>query len=73
MKDVIIKHLQDKNELLCSRCSKLEDKVVLLESSVNQAKGITYIVKTGIPDNIADDKLEDAVTSMLLPLWQMLM
>ena len=32
MKDVIIKRLQDKNALLRSRCSKLEDKVVLLES-----------------------------------------
>ena len=31
MKDVIIKRLQDKNALLRSRCSKLEDKVVLLE------------------------------------------
>ena len=38
MKDVIIKHLQDENELLCSRCSKLEDKVVSLESSVNQVE-----------------------------------
>ena len=36
MKDVIIKRLQDENELLCSRCSKLEDKVVSLEPSVNQ-------------------------------------
>ena len=35
MKDVIIKRLQDENELLHSKCSKLEDKVVSLESSVN--------------------------------------
>ena len=35
MKD-IIKHLQDENALLRSRCSKLEDKVVSLKSSVNQ-------------------------------------
>ena len=35
MKDVIIKCLQDENELLHSKCSKLEDKVVSLEASVN--------------------------------------
>ena len=34
-KDVIIKRLQEENELLRSRCSKLENKVVLLEQSVN--------------------------------------
>ena len=34
-KDVIIKQLQEENELLRSRCSKLENKVVLLEQSVN--------------------------------------
>ena len=28
MRDKIIKCLQDENELLCSKCSKLEDKVV---------------------------------------------
>ena len=38
MKDVIIKCLQDENTLLRSRCSKLEDKVVSLESSVNQVE-----------------------------------
>ena len=35
LKDLII-CLQDENELLHSRCSKAEDKVVSLESSVNQ-------------------------------------
>ena len=67
MKDVIIKHLQDENELLCSRCSKLEDKVVWLELSVNQVEQYgrkNNIVITGIPDNIADDEL-DAVTSIM--------
>ena len=38
MKDVIIKRLQDKNKLLRARCSKLKDKVVSLESSVNQVE-----------------------------------
>ena len=31
MKDVIVKRLQDENELLRSGCSKLEDEVVSLE------------------------------------------
>ena len=68
MKDVIIKRLQDENELLSSRCSKLNDKVVSLKSSVNQVEQYgrrNNIVITGIPDNIADDKLEDAVTSIM--------
>ena len=38
MKDVVIKRLQDENALLRSRCSKLEDKVVSLESLVNQVE-----------------------------------
>ena len=38
MKDVIIKRLQDENALLRSRCSKLEDEVVSLESLVNQVE-----------------------------------
>ena len=49
----------DKNELLCSRCSKLEDKVVSLESLVNQVEQYgrkNNIVLTDIPNNIADDK-----------------
>ena len=38
MKEVIRKCLQDENALLRSRCSKLEDKIVLLESSVNHVE-----------------------------------
>ena len=40
MKDVIIKRLQEENELLRSRCSKLESKVVLSRLS-NMVEGIT--------------------------------
>ena len=68
MKDVIIKRLQDENALLRSRCSKLEDKVVSLESSVNQVEQYgrrNNIVISGIPDDVADDDLEDAVTSIM--------
>ena len=68
MKDVVIKRLQDENALLRSRCSKLEDKVVSLESSVNQVEQYgrrNNIVISGIPDDVADDDLEDAVTSIM--------
>ena len=68
MKDVIIKCLQDENTLLRSRCSKLEDKVVSLESSVNQVEQYgrrNNIVISGIPDDVADDDLEDVVTSIM--------
>ena len=67
-KDVIIKHLQDENELLKARCSKLEDKVVSLETSVNQVEQYgrrNNIVIPGIPDDSDDDELEDAVTSIM--------
>ena len=68
MNNVIIKCLQDENALLRSRCSKLEDKVVSLESSVNQVEQYgrrNNIVISGIPDDVADDDLEDAVTSIM--------
>ena len=58
----MIKHLQDENALLRSRCSKLEDKVVSLESLVNQVEQYgrrNNIVISGIPDDVADDDLED--------------
>ena len=68
MKVIIIKRLQDESELLRSRCSRLEDKVVSLETSVNQVEqyGIrNNIVISGIPDDVADDKLVDVVTSIM--------
>ena len=68
MKDVIMNCLQDENALLRSRCSKLEDKVVSLESSVNQVEQYgrrNNIVISGIPDDVADDDLEDVVTSIM--------
>ena len=69
MKDVIIKRLQDENALLRSRCSKLEDKLVVsLKSSVNQVEQYgrrNIIVISDIPDYVADDDLEDAVASIM--------
>ena len=68
MKDIILKHLQDEDELLRSRRSKLEGKTVSFESSVYQVEQYgrkNNIVTTGIPDNIADDILEDAVASIM--------
>ena len=38
LKDAIIKRLQDENELLRAKCNKLENKVVSMESSINQVK-----------------------------------
>ena len=55
--------------------AKLEDKVVLLKSSSSQPEqyGIRYnIVITGIPDKIADDKLEDVATSSKKLLFNLL-
>ena len=68
MKEVIIKCLQDENELLRARCSKFEDKVVSLETSVKQVEQYgrrNNIVISGIPDDIDDDELEDPVTSIM--------
>ena len=68
MKDVVIKRLEDENALLRSRCCKLEDKTVSRESSVNQVEQYgrrNNIVISGIPDDVADDNLEDAVTSIM--------
>ena len=56
LKDVIIKRLQDENELLCAKC-KLENKPVSLESSINQVEQYgrrNNIVISGIPDDISD-------------------
>ena len=77
IKDVIVKRLQDKNALLRSRFSKLEDKVTPLESNhqliklTNIEKRITYIIITvisGIPDYVADDQLEDGVISIMFKM-----
>ena len=64
----LTKCLQDENALLRSRCSKLENKVVSLELSVNQVEQYgrrNNIVISGIPHDVADDHLEDAVTSIM--------
>ena len=68
MKNVIIKRLQDENALLRSRCSKLEDKVVSLESSVNQVAQYRRRHNTVI-SGIPDDDLEDAVTSIMKDVY----
>ena len=61
LKDVIIKRLQDENELLPAKCNKLENKVVCLESSINQVEQYdrrNNIVIYGIPDDINDNDLK---------------
>ena len=55
LKDVIIKRLQDENELLRAKCNKLENKVVSLESSINQVeqygRGNNIVISDDISDN----------------------
>ena len=68
LKDIIIKRLQEENNLLRTRCSKLESKIVSLESSINHVEQYgrrNNIVISGIPDDITDDDLEDTVTNIL--------
>ena len=63
LKDVIIR-LQDENGLPCAKCNKLENKVISLESSINQVKQYDRrknIVISGIPDDISDNDLECTV------------
>ena len=68
LKDVIIKRLQEENSLLRDRCSKLENKVVSLESSINHIEQYgrrNNLVISGIPDDISDSDLEDTVTDLM--------
>ena len=61
LKDVIIKRLQDENELLPAKCNKLENKAVCLESSINQVEQYDRRNNTviyGIPDDINDNDLK---------------
>ena len=67
LKDVIIKRLHE-NELLCAKCDKLENKVVSLESSINQVEQYGWRNNTaisGIPDDISDNDLESTVFNIM--------
>ena len=67
LKDVIIR-LQDENGLPCAKCNKLENKVISLESSINQVKQYDRrknIVISGIPDDISDNDLECTVVDIM--------
>ena len=68
LKDVIIKRLQDENELLRAKCNKLENKIVSLVSSTNQVEQYgrrNNIVISGIPDDISDNDLESTVIDIM--------
>ena len=68
LKDVIIKRLQEKNELLRAKCNKLENKVVSLEWSlvqVAQYSRRSNFVISGIPDDISDNDLESIVFNIM--------
>ena len=60
--------MQEENNLLRTQCSKLESKIVSIESSINHVEQYgrrNNIVISGIPDDITDDDLEDTVTNIL--------
>ena len=68
LKDVIIKRLQEENDLLWARCSKLENKVIDLELSINHIEQYgrrNNIVISGIPDDINDNDLESTVIKLM--------
>ena len=68
MKDLIIKKLHKDNEKLRTRCSNLENKLVLLETSTNAPEPHgrrKNLVLSGIPDTIANDELESTVILVL--------
>ena len=68
LKDVIIKRLQDENATLRERCSKLEQRPVVFESSTNDLEQYgrrNDIVISGIPDSANINHLEGSVTEML--------
>ena len=61
-----IRRLQDENKLHRAKCSKLENKIVSLESSINQVEQYgrrNNIVISGIPDDISD--LESTVVDIM--------
>ena len=63
-----IRRLQDENKLHRAKCSKLENKIVSLESSINQVEQYgrrNNIVISGIPDDISDNDLESTVVDIM--------
>ena len=68
LKGIIIKKLHQDNERLRTRCSKLENKLVSLETSttaLEQYGRRNNLVLSGILDTTADDELESTVISVL--------
>ena len=68
LKDVIIERLLDKNQLLCEKCNKLENKVVSLGPSINQVKKYgsrNNIIISGIPDDKSDNDLESTIIDIM--------
>ena len=63
-----IRRLQNENKLHRAKCSKLENKIVSLESSINQVEQYgrrNNIVISGIPDDISDNDLESTVVDIM--------
>ena len=63
-----IRRLQDENKLHRAKCSKLENKIVSLEPSINQVEQYgrrNNIAISGIPDDISDNDLESTVVDIM--------
>ena len=68
LKDVIIKRLQGENVILRDRCSKLEQKLVEFECSINNVEQYgrrNNIIISGIPDSVDNNQLEESVNELL--------
>ena len=68
LKDVIIKRIQDENELFHAKYNKLENKIVSLESSINQVEQYgrrNNIVISNIPNDIGDNDLQNTVVDTM--------
>ena len=68
LKDVIIKKLQVENERLRKKVNVLENKILTFESehnSLEQYGPRNNVEKTGIPDDVPNQNLEEKVVDIL--------
>ena len=71
MKDVIIKRLQDENVILRDRCSKLEQRLVEFECSINNLEQYgkrNNVIISGIPDSLNVNQLKESATEILIDI-----
>ena len=71
LKDVIIKRLQDENVILRDRCSKLEQRLVEFECSINNLEQYgkrNNVIISGIPDSLNVNQLKESATEILIDI-----